>query len=154
MSLIRVWRVCPAAYSTDVFSGEGSRRYPGRWHGTGRSMVYTSESRSLSALEILANTIDRAALGSRPWVLAWADLPPELVETPARFPDDWRSHPPPASTRAFGNDWFDSSRSPALRVPSAVIGGEFNYLLNPRHPGFAQIRLGPPEPFSFDPRLA
>ncbi len=154
MSVLRVWRVCPAAYSAQTFSGEGSRRYPGRWHGLARPVVYTSESRSLAALEILANTLDRAALASQAWALAWADIPQPLVEIPARYPDDWRSHPPPESTRIFGNAWFDSARSPVLRVPSAVTLGEFNYLLNPSHPAFAQIRLGPPEPFSFDPRLA
>jgi RES domain-containing protein len=117
-------------------------------------MVYTAESRSLAALEVLANVLDRQTLSLRPWVLAWAEFPAALVETPSRYPDDWRAHPAPESTRAFGNTWFDAARSPALRVPSAVILGEFNYLLNPRHPDFAQIRLGPPEPFSFDPRIA
>jgi hypothetical protein len=28
-----------------------------------------------------------------------------------------------------------------------------NYLLNPLHPHFKRIRIGRPEPFSFDPRL-
>jgi RES domain-containing protein len=40
-----------------------------------------------------------------------------------------------------------------LAVPSAVIPHELNYLLNPRHPHFKRIRVGRPEPFSFDPRL-
>ncbi|MDB6167136.1 MAG: hypothetical protein JWQ83_2276, partial [Lacunisphaera sp.] len=40
-----------------------------------------------------------------------------------------------------------------LRVPSVVVPGEFNYLLNPAHPKFAKIKVGKPETFSFDPRL-
>jgi RES domain-containing protein len=40
-----------------------------------------------------------------------------------------------------------------LAVPSAVIPQELNYLLNPLHPQFKQIRVGRPEPFRFDPRL-
>jgi RES domain-containing protein len=40
-----------------------------------------------------------------------------------------------------------------LRVPSAIVEGEFNYLLNPRHDDFVQIKIATPEPFSFDPRM-
>jgi len=30
---------------------------------------------------------------------------------------------------------------------------EFNYLINIRHPGFTKIKLGKPQPFTFDKRL-
>jgi RES domain-containing protein len=40
-----------------------------------------------------------------------------------------------------------------MRVPSAVIRGEFNYVLNPRHPAFAQLRIGKPTSFTFDRRV-
>ena len=150
---LRVWRICPATYAADAFSGQGGLYFPARWHNKGRRIVYTAESRSLAAMEILVNSHDRAAFAARPWVVAWADIPSALVEIPARYPDDWRVHPSPESTRAFGDAWLAAAGAPALRVPSAAISGEFNYLLNPLHPRFAEIRLGPPEPFSFDPRL-
>jgi RES domain-containing protein len=38
-------------------------------------------------------------------------------------------------------------------VPSSIVPHELNYLLNPLHPHFKRIRIGRPEPFSFDPRL-
>ncbi len=153
MSSLRVWRICPAVYAADPFGGQGGVYFPARWHNKGRRIVYTAESRSLAAMEILINCHDRTAFAARPWVLAWADIPMPLVEIPARYPDDWRDQPPPGSTRAFGDAWLASTRSPVLRVPSAVIAGEFNFLLNPTHPDFAKIRLGAPEAFSFDPRL-
>jgi RES domain-containing protein len=40
-----------------------------------------------------------------------------------------------------------------LELPSVIIRGEPNYLLNPAHPDFRKIVIGKPEPFSFDPRL-
>lgn len=153
MSTLVVWRLAPAERASAIFSGEGGLYASGRWHSTGHRVVYTAESRALAAMEILANIPKLSQVNRHHWVLAHAGLPEDLIEKPDRFPADWRSIPARESTRAFGDAWLVSARSPALRVPSAVIGGEFNYLLNPRHPAFAQIRLGPPEPFFFDPRL-
>jgi RES domain-containing protein len=45
------------------------------------------------------------------------------------------------------------ARSPGLQVPSIVIDGEFNYVLNPRNADFGQLKIGAPVSFSFDPRL-
>lgn len=44
----------------------------------------------------------------------------------------------------------------ALRIPSAVLpfeAGETNFLIDPDHPDFAEIVLGPPRRFRFDARL-
>jgi RES domain-containing protein len=40
-----------------------------------------------------------------------------------------------------------------LALPSVIIPGELNYLLNPAHPDFKRITVGKPEKFNFDPRL-
>jgi len=37
--------------------------------------------------------------------------------------------------RELGDRWLSSMHSAVLRVPSAVVPSESNYLLNPRHPG-------------------
>jgi hypothetical protein len=34
-----------------------------------------------------------------------------------------------------------------LRVPSVVVHGDYNLLLNPEHPDMVQITIGQPEPF-------
>jgi RES domain-containing protein len=39
-----------------------------------------------------------------------------------------------------------------MRVPSAIVKGEFCFLLNPVHPDFAEVEIGKPEPFAFDGR--
>jgi RES domain-containing protein len=43
--------------------------------------------------------------------------------------------------------------SPALRVPSVATPGEYNYILNPNHPEFRRLAIGPPEAFTFDSRV-
>jgi RES domain-containing protein len=55
--------------------------------------------------------------------------------------------------QALGDRWLTDAPSAALRVPSALVPAEWNYLLNPRHPDFARIRIGTPEAVPVDPRL-
>ena len=57
------------------------------------------------------------------------------------------------STRALGDAWLDREPSAVLKVRSAVVPEEWNYLLNPRHPDFSRIVVHQPEPFVFDERL-
>jgi RES domain-containing protein len=58
-------------------------------------------------------------------------------------------------SQAFGDAWFDSRRSPVLRVPSVVTRGpEFNLVLNTLHPQFKYIHADDPVPVVWDKRLA
>jgi RES domain-containing protein len=59
----------------------------------------------------------------------------ELID-PATLPRDWRQAPPPISLQALGDDWISRDSSVVLRVPSAVIESEYNYLINPVHLDF------------------
>jgi RES domain-containing protein len=52
-----------------------------------------------------------------------------------------------------GEAWLASGASAVLRVRSNVVPSENNYLLNPRHPDFARIRIEEIRPFEFDARL-
>lgn len=56
-------------------------------------------------------------------------------------------------SQAVGDRWLDSKASAVLRVPSAVVRSEFNYLLNPTHREFSKIVTELPVPFAFDERL-
>jgi len=148
-----VWRLCAAKYGASAYSGEGAELYGGRWSPPGIRLAYGAESRALAVVEVLVNADEPDRLFSVKWVLVPAEIPAELIEKPSRFPDSWRQYPHPPATQAFGGAWARTARSPVLRVPSAVVPGEFNYLLNPGHPLFPRITIGRPEPFAFDPRL-
>ena len=69
------------------------------------------------------------------------------------LPDDWRRTPPPPALRHIGGAWLDAGRAVLLRVPSAIVPIEFNYLLDPRHPAFGRLRIHGPESFEIDKRL-
>lgn len=154
MSDVVVWRVCAARHGARAFTGEGAERHGGRWSPPGLRAVYTAESRALAVVEVLVHVDDPARLSGVEWVSVAATVPAALIERPARVPEEWRALPFRPATQEFGAAWLRARRSVALRLPSVVIPGEFNYLLNPAHPDFGQVRLGRPEPFYFDPRLA
>jgi RES domain-containing protein len=73
---------------------------------------------------------------------------------PSNLPRNWKANPVPARVQAIGDDWVAGGRSAVLRVPSALVPAEFNFLLNPRHQDFAGLRIGKAVPFQFDPRFA
>lgn len=117
-------------------------------------MVYTASSMSLAVLELFVHLEPENAPDD--WVVITAQLPavwrlPRLRV--AKLPSDWRAMPAPQALQELGEQWIRARKSAALMVPSAVVPGEANILLNPAHPAFGLIRLGKPQPFTFDPRL-
>lgn len=78
------------------------------------------------------------------------------------LPDDWNRKPIPPdwheaplkATQRIGNNWVSRQTSLILKVPSAVIPGDYNYLLNPAHPAFNTSQLAPAQRFTFDTRLS
>jgi RES domain-containing protein len=151
---MRVWRICKAEHAATAFTGEGAVRYPGRWHHAGTPVVYCSESRALAALEQLVH-LHRNRLPPH-FVCFAVDVPDGLATRDVRgedLPAAWRRQPGPPELRDIGTRWAESCESVVLEVPSAVVAGEHNYLLNPRHPDFRRLAIGAPEPFEFDDRL-
>jgi len=149
--VIRVYRLCKTRWATTAFSGEGAVRYSGRWHQSGTPIIYTAQSRALAALEILVHMEIRHA--PKKFVMIPADVPDSLVTTLAEPPKGWDLLPAGDIQRKIGTDWAQSNASVGLLVPSVVVRGEHNLLLNPLHPKFSRVKVGTPEPFAFDPRL-
>jgi RES domain-containing protein len=70
-----------------------------------------------------------------------------------RLPRNWRSYPAPPELQLLGDEWVRNDASAVLEVPSAIIETESNYLLNPRHRDFREVRVMDPQRFEFDLRL-
>lgn len=150
----RVWRLTSVRHAERAFTGEGARLYGGRWNHAGTSLVYTSDTLSLAALEYFVHLEPDLApdhLAARA-----AEIPDDIripILSLADLPAHWRTYPAPERLKELGTGWARSRVSVALSVPSAVLPQERNILLNPLHPDFARLRLLPPEDFSFDPRM-
>lgn len=129
----------------DVFDTTGAFLNEGRWHSIGTRLIYTAQFVSLTVLETLVNSEERK-------------LKPRLI-TSINLPDscrieyaEWLDKP---MSRQFGDDWIREGRSAVLAVPSVVVNKlELNFLLNPAHPGFAEITPEESLEFIFDSRFS
>jgi len=149
---VRVWRICFKSHQ--AFDGAGARRHGGRWNHPGASVVYTSGSLSLAALEYFVH-VDPDIAPERLIAIS-ADIPDsiaiESIEI-AHLPSDWRRYPAPGALQDIGTAWVRRGSTLVLAAPSALIPDERNCLINPAHRDFKRIRVNKPVPFHFDPRM-
>jgi RES domain-containing protein len=150
---ITVWRIANKKYATSLFSGEGVKRYGGRFNSPGSKVVYTSGSLSLALLELLFQGSGRDRLSDLVCVQVTFDH--RLVESLCEdeLPEGWSSRPPCSSSQVIGDEWLKRGKAPILRVPSVVVSDEFNYLINPQHVKFEKIRIGTVRNVAIDERL-
>ncbi len=149
-----VYRICKTKYAATAFDGEGAFRFGGRWNTRGTRMIYTAGSLALAALEMLVHLDDDELLLAYSFVAA--QIPPALILPVKDFrplPKNWSASPPPIALQRLGDEWVRSLASAVLEVPTAIVPLEQNYLLNPAHPDFAQIKLEKPRRFRFDQRF-
>jgi RES domain-containing protein len=151
---LRLWRIVKQKHAATAFDGEGARRFAGRWNKRGTTIVYLSETLSLAALETFVHLSSEDSRFE--FVAIEVEVPDDVAVDqldPADLPPNWRAEPPLAETKAMGTAWVASGTAALLRVPSVIVPIEANYLLNPAHPDFARLRIGPPRPFGFDERM-
>lgn len=149
---ITSWRIVKKKFESSAFSGEGSRIYGGRWNSPGKKVVYTSESVSLALLEIAVHLNSKLLEDFFLIPVTFEDSFVKKVDL-KDLPKNWRKFPAPVSLKRIGDLWYDKMNFPVLKVPSAVVTREFNYLLNTSHEKFRKILIGKPEIFEIDPRL-
>lgn len=148
-----VFRLTKKKYSHDL-SGKGAEIAGGRWNSKNVAVVYTSESRALCTAEIAVHT--QLGIIPKDYELVHILIPDSIqfMEiSPDELPLPWNSFPYNSITQNIGNHFIDTKEYPVLKVPSAVIPGDFNYLINPIHPDSKEIKIIKAEAFSFDTRL-
>ena len=145
-----VYRITKAVYADRLVASGGAAR----WNTRNQFVIYTAATRALACLENVVHRSGEGLLDTfRVMVI---DVPDTLlIETvsPESLPPDWFDFQKYTICQQIGGEWLESRRSVALRVPSAIVAHEWNYLLNPAHPDFGQITVAHTEPFAFDPRI-
>lgn len=148
---MRVFRITAARFAADPLSGMGAAGAGARWNSKGTRVAYTASSRALAMMELLVH-VGRDNVPASSMLLS-IDIPDGQIAVPDRLPAQWDGLPYRASVQKTGDRWVAKGSSLALRVPSAVVPGEFNVLVNPLHADFGSIAITGQEPLEWDTRL-
>ncbi len=149
-----LYRLAKQAFAKDL-SGNGAKLCGGRWNSKGVALIYTSENRALCTAEIAVHT----PLGNIPtdYYLISIELPDSIkileLDASSLTKINWKSHPPNQSSQKIGDEFAKITKYLVLKVPSVIVQGEYNYLINPMHPMASKIRIKNIEPFTFDDRM-
>ncbi|HTN20161.1 MAG TPA: RES family NAD+ phosphorylase [Pelobium sp.] len=147
---MQVFRITLAKFA-EALQASGK---PARWNGNHVKVIYTSSSQSLSCLE---NVVHRSSLGlNQNFCLLTINIPDKVKITEIKLSDldaNWQDYEAFPYTQNIGNEWIRNNETAILKVPSAIITQEYNYLLNPNHPDFSKIELIGNETFIFDRRI-
>lgn len=150
------WRLVDPEYAAsiqEIFSGEGSFLYGGRWNSKGVRIVYLGSSLAQAAMELLAHLSHAEVLRTyRKVEVSFDENLMQHIDL-ADLPEDWAEPTMASSVQAVGDAWAEEQSSLVLQVPSAAVAGEYNYLLNPAHPDIDKATFSDVMPFNYDPRL-
>ena len=107
-----------------------------RWNKNDEFIIYTGSSRSLSTLELVVHrsgiTIDNSY---KLLVIEIACDDDDILEITSKdLPKNWRNVEAYPKLQTIGSTWYQSYDHLIMKVPSAVIPKEYNYLIHTKHP--------------------
>ncbi len=138
-----LYRIARCNYANDL-SGTGARLYGGRWNSVGKPATYLASSRSLAVLEVLVHL--QPLMVPDDFCLVEVEVPDKHIQTITAVS-------PPQILARIGDNFLKRQEYFMLKVPSAIVPAEYNYLLNPLHPDMKKVKTIKKEPFDFDSRL-
>ncbi len=145
-----IYRLATGNFANDI-SGEGAKLYGGRWNSVGLAALYTSEYISLTILEILV----RASIAASPeaYMLLSIDIPEDGIRPieHKKLKRNWQQDV--EYTQDIGNNFLRETQSLCIKVPSAIVPQENNFLINPLHADFKKVKIISSELLALDKRL-
>ena len=150
---MEVFRLSRKKYAS-VLNGDGAAIRGGRWNSKGIKIIYTAANRALAMSEVAVHfTYSTLA---HDYMMLTIKIPEgasigKLNEQ--SLPADWNTFPHASDTQRFGDEFVKQSKHLLLKVPSVVVLGDFNYLINPLHPYFKKVKIIEMAKFPFDRRL-
>lgn len=149
---MEVYRISAADFIDDI-SGEGSKLSGARWNYKGTAVLYTSSSIALATLEMLVRIPIRFSIPDL--VIAHIKVPDDSVFNVEvkSLPRKWNQDPSPDALKKITEKWISNAKFLLMRVPSAVVPQNYNYIINPAHSRFNEVKIIKKEPFTFDKRI-
>ncbi|MGB5819060.1 MAG: RES family NAD+ phosphorylase [Saonia sp.] len=128
---------------------------PNRWNKENQYVIYTSSARSLATLEMVAHR--NAIMGGLRYKMMVILIPDgeDFIQELAlsSLPKEWQTLKKYTLTQNIGSKWYEGNENLVLKVPSAIIPQEYNYIINTKHPKFSRVKLLSLENYNWDKRL-
>lgn len=147
-----VFRLSSSIYAEDL-SGRGAELYGGRWNSIGTPAVYTASSRALAMAELAVHLHIQKV--PKDMLMVELSLPEDSITSLPfqELKNDWQMFPYSIQTQQIGDNFVRENRFLVLKVPSAVVNGDFNFLINPRHAELPKVKVVGLSSFRFDSRI-
>lgn len=149
---MELYRILRKSYAKNLVASGAANR----WNRNNQWVLYAASSRSLATLELLVhqNSI-QPHITFAVQVISVPDKSSFIQEIEREaLPKNWRSLAAYPTLQQIGGTWYESQKTLLMRVPSAVIPMEFNYVINTQHPAFSQqVKLSFLESYFWDERL-
>jgi RES domain-containing protein len=143
--------------SSEVYSRTlSSSGIANRWNLKGQNVLYTGSSRSLSTSELIVHRgAVKPLLPYKVMVISIADDDYLIRQIQIKdLPTNWRSFAAYSVLQNIGSDWYHAQESLVLKIPSAIITTEYNYMINTEYPDFlSKVGLVRSEDYFWDSRL-
>ncbi|MEM9829777.1 MAG: RES family NAD+ phosphorylase [Bacteroidota bacterium] len=147
---MEVYRICLEKWSTKLTASG----FPARWNSKGKFVLYTAGSRALACLE---NVVHRSGEGlNNSFKVMVIDIPDDVLVTKVeedQLPINWTDFAAYSDCQKIGDQWVEDNEALVLKVPSAIIQKEYNYLLNVNHRQMNKVKILSTEDFQFDSRI-
>lgn len=150
---MEVFRLQNKKYPIEL-SGIGAAMIGARWNFKGTEVIYTAQNRALAMAEVAVH-LTLATMPSG-FAMITIEIPDDLdvfVLESKELPKTWNTFPEHFETQKIGDRLIRENKFCLIKVPSAVVKGEFNYLINPYHKDFQRIKIIHQEDFPFDKRI-
>jgi RES domain-containing protein len=148
---MEVYKICRGKYANKLSASGVSNR----WNKEDELVIYTGGTIALATLE---NVAHRASINiAKPYKLLRIEIKEQTLIreiSVKQLPKSWRSLEAYIELQEIGSDWYQSMGSLVLKVPSAIVSQEFNYVINTKHPLFlSNVVLASVEDWIWDKRL-
>jgi len=146
---MQLYTIGKTRYAGDL-TGNGAKLNGGRWNHEGVPCIYLAQSRALSLLEYAAH----APLDVLPGALSFTtiEVPDQPMQqlTPDQLPGNWFCWPHSKESRDLGTILLTQKEYLLLKIPSAIITQEYNFILNPLHPLSNKVRIVAINDYAYD----
>ena len=140
--------------ASNHLTGIGAEITGGRWNFKGTRVLYTADSRALCMAEIAVHT--PVGIMPKDYFIITIEIPDysQITQLEVKLlPKDWRKFPYSRLTQELGEKFINGNEGLYIKVPSAVVQGDFNILINPQHLDSDKVKILKIEEFDFDARI-